>query len=184
MGAMTSTNDAGTTADTKTTAVETSILGRKEDKPEETVPGWTIMRPLKRKGNKRNDTGSVSKLIAPTNSDGSPVDSKTMSDLKITDTNGSGDVYGGVGEVEALQDLRSDDELLEDDEEESTRNRGASPMQNLESNGSPVGETNGGITQYKVYKRRWFGLVQLVLLNVVVSWDVSSTIAVSYHVCC
>jgi hypothetical protein len=26
---------------------------------------------------------------------------------------------------------------------------------------------------YKVYKRRFFGLVQLVLLNVVVSWDVS-----------
>ena len=26
---------------------------------------------------------------------------------------------------------------------------------------------------YKVYKRRWFGLMQLVLLNIVVSWDVS-----------
>ena len=28
-------------------------------------------------------------------------------------------------------------------------------------------------THFKVYKRRWFGLAQLVLLNVVVSWDVS-----------
>jgi hypothetical protein len=27
-------------------------------------------------------------------------------------------------------------------------------------------------THFKVYKRRWFGLAQLVLLNVVVSWDV------------
>lgn len=26
---------------------------------------------------------------------------------------------------------------------------------------------------YKVYKRRWFGLAQLTLLNIVVSWDVS-----------
>ena len=26
---------------------------------------------------------------------------------------------------------------------------------------------------YKVYKRRWFGLMQLVLLNIIVSWDVS-----------
>ena len=26
---------------------------------------------------------------------------------------------------------------------------------------------------YKVYKIRWFGLMQLVLLNIVVSWDVS-----------
>jgi FLVCR family MFS transporter 7 len=28
---------------------------------------------------------------------------------------------------------------------------------------------------FKVYKRRWFGLGQLVLLNIVVSWDVSTT---------
>lgn len=28
-------------------------------------------------------------------------------------------------------------------------------------------------THFKVYKRRWFGLAQLVLLNIVVSWDVS-----------
>jgi len=28
-------------------------------------------------------------------------------------------------------------------------------------------------THYKVYKRRWLGLGQLVLLNIVVSWDVS-----------
>lgn len=26
--------------------------------------------------------------------------------------------------------------------------------------------------QYRVYKRRWFGLFQLVLLNIIVSWDV------------
>lgn len=31
----------------------------------------------------------------------------------------------------------------------------------------------GGQIEYKVYKRRWFGLMQLVLLNIVVSWDVS-----------
>jgi hypothetical protein len=28
--------------------------------------------------------------------------------------------------------------------------------------------------RYRVYKIRWFGLVQLVLLNIIVSWDVSS----------
>lgn len=28
-------------------------------------------------------------------------------------------------------------------------------------------------THFKVYKRRWLGLGQLVLLNIVVSWDVS-----------
>ena len=35
---------------------------------------------------------------------------------------------------------------------------------------------NGGgrHTEYKVFKRRWFGLAQLVLLNIIVSWDVIS----------
>lgn len=28
-------------------------------------------------------------------------------------------------------------------------------------------------TEYRTYKRRWFGLVQLTLMNIVVSWDVS-----------
>jgi hypothetical protein len=28
--------------------------------------------------------------------------------------------------------------------------------------------------EYKVYKRRWFGLVQLTLLNIIVSWGVSA----------
>ena len=27
--------------------------------------------------------------------------------------------------------------------------------------------------EYRVYKRRWFGLVQLVLLNIIESWAVS-----------
>ena len=27
-------------------------------------------------------------------------------------------------------------------------------------------------TVYRTYKRRWFGLLQLVLLNIIVSWDV------------
>lgn len=33
-------------------------------------------------------------------------------------------------------------------------------------------EANGGQVVNRVYKRRWFGLTQLVLLNIVVSWDV------------
>lgn len=37
-------------------------------------------------------------------------------------------------------------------------------------------EANGGQVVYKVYKRRWFGLTQLVLLNIVVSWDVRGTL--------
>ncbi|KAK3905196.1 major facilitator superfamily domain-containing protein [Staphylotrichum tortipilum] len=32
-------------------------------------------------------------------------------------------------------------------------------------------EAGDSTVQYKVYKRRWFGLVQLALLNIIVSWD-------------
>lgn len=34
------------------------------------------------------------------------------------------------------------------------------------------GITTASEPEYKVYKIRWFGLVQLILLNIVVSWDV------------
>jgi hypothetical protein len=36
-------------------------------------------------------------------------------------------------------------------------------------------------THYKVYKRRWIGLAQLVLLNIVVSWDVSAPFPSRIH---
>ena len=36
----------------------------------------------------------------------------------------------------------------------------------------PVGSAPAG-PEYKVYRRRWFGLLQLTLLNIIVSWDVS-----------
>ncbi len=37
-----------------------------------------------------------------------------------------------------------------------------------------VAEGDAASARYRVYKRRWFGLVQLTLLNIIVSWDVSS----------
>jgi hypothetical protein len=42
----------------------------------------------------------------------------------------------------------------------------------VDSGAVETGGTAAG-AQYRVYKRRWFGLVQLTLLNIVVSWDVS-----------
>ncbi|KAF4868791.1 MFS-type transporter EF102 [Colletotrichum siamense] len=55
------------------------------------------------------------------------------------------------------------------------------------------GDDNGSVmegtaTEYRTYKRRWFGLAQLTLLNVIVSWDwltfgpVASTAATYYNV--
>lgn len=39
--------------------------------------------------------------------------------------------------------------------------------------GDGGGGGGAGERTYKVYKRRWFGLAQLTLLNIIVSWDVS-----------
>ena len=39
-------------------------------------------------------------------------------------------------------------------------------------NGEIEGDDNLNVT-YRVYRRRWFGLAQLVLLNIIASWDVS-----------
>lgn len=38
------------------------------------------------------------------------------------------------------------------------------------------------ISEYRVYKRRWFGLVQLALLNIIVSWDVCRNTTLSYSI--
>jgi hypothetical protein len=42
----------------------------------------------------------------------------------------------------------------------------------------PAAAIEGG-AEYKVYKRRWFGLLQLALLNIIVSWDVSTLPCIS-----
>ena len=143
---------------------------QKEITSGEPLPGWTIMRPLRKRGNK--SSGATTK--ADTSANGTKgVDSKADSDLKITETNASSN---GVGEAEALHDLRSDDELLGDEEEQgrATRENGNPGNHTLQNNDGPIeeGTVNGG-GEYKVYKRRWFGLFQLVLLNIIVSWDVS-----------
>jgi len=114
------------------------------------------MRGLKSKGGARHSNGIA---------DG--VDRK--GDLKTTQTNvtnGSGDGPGGVGEVEALHEIRSDDELLGSDDE-GTSPRGV----NADNGADDDGTITSSETEFKVYKRRWFGLVQLVLLNIIVSWD-------------
>jgi hypothetical protein len=52
------------------------------------------------------------------------------------------------------------------------------PASNTDANADTDGTNvatmirSGQMVGYKVYKRRWFGLAQLVLLNIIVSWDV------------
>lgn len=41
------------------------------------------------------------------------------------------------------------------------------------TNGEASGDLAERATEYRTYRRRWFGLAQLTLLNIIVSWDVS-----------
>jgi FLVCR family MFS transporter 7 len=105
------------------------------------------------------------------NGNGSGIDSKNNDELKVMQSNSSGDGPDRIGEVEALHEVRSDDELLGDDERGPTMQPGGA--QEGGNNSTGAADAMGGRV-YKVYKRRWFGLVQLALLNIIVSWDVSS----------
>jgi hypothetical protein len=144
----------------------------------ETLPGWTIMRPLRMRGLKGKGSGSSSAANgagSANGNNGNSVDPKNISDLKVTETNDSGDGPNGIGEVDALHEVRSDDELLGNNEQGGAIRRGTPGQQsNTGNSGNDVERTLSG-REFKVYKRRWFGLAQLVLLNIVVSWDVSTS---------
>lgn len=56
---------------------------------------------------------------------------------------------------------------------EIVENVGGTGQEGDGGDGDGNGDGDGDGTVYKVYKRRWFGLIQLTLLNIVVSWDVS-----------
>ncbi|TVY15401.1 Solute carrier family 49 member A3 [Lachnellula arida] len=172
----------------------------------ETVPGWTIMRPLRMRGlkgsggNSRTNTGSGTGTGTGGGVDGDErgadrdangngnADKKGDGDFKVTETNGSGDGDGGRGEgdMEILSQVRSDDELLgEEEEEERQRQRVSNSNGRAGGTGLDGAAEEENMVKYKVYKRRWFGLVQLVLLNIVVSWDwltfaANSTTAAEY----
>ena len=73
-----------------------------------------------------------------------------------------------------LEQVRSNEVLLGDEElaGHTVRRSRDGGIQGDDERGGITGDS--GPIVWKVYKRRWFGLTQLVLLNVVVSWDVSS----------
>ena len=138
-----------------------SVVQKKEARAQsETLPGWTIMRPVKM----GRFNGKSAALVKARNTSGS----SDSGDLKATDSNDTGGTSTGTGHVEVLSDVRSLDGLLEDD----------SPADVLDTNyhrdSEADAETGFDGQEYRVYKRRWFGLVQLILLNIVVSWDVST----------
>jgi hypothetical protein len=166
------------------TEKQTNIQGSQENKteatandntaPEPAPGGWTFLQAMKMGGLKSR--GSASAAASPplskssNVSNGKSIDSKDNDELKVAQTNDSGDGPRGIGEIDALHEVRSDDELL-GDEGGSSAPQHAGTQGDGNNGGENVEGTGGRV--YKVYKRRWFGLVQLVLLNIIVSWDVS-----------
>ena len=142
----------------------------------ETLPGWTIMRPLRMRGLKGKSGASATSKGK--GNDGNV--SKNATDLKNTATNDSGESPHGIEELETLNEMRSDDELLGEGEEGQPRRDIADQRSGHDANGDDV-ESNLSGREFKVYKRRWFGLAQMVLLNIVVSWDVSSKMPSPYR---
>lgn len=50
-----------------------------------------------------------------------------------------------------------------------------------QSEGEAIGNAQPpGQSVYRVYKRRWFGLLQLVLLNIMISWNVCCIVGVCH----
>ena len=70
---------------------------------------------------------------------------------------------------EQSQDKGTSQLRVETNESANEQNR----EQDVDSSGQDAIYLSQQPMIYKSYKRRWFGLLQLVLLNIVVSWDVS-----------
>ena len=70
---------------------------------------------------------------------------------------------------EQLQDKGPSQLRVETNESADEQDR----EQTIDSSGQDTTHLSQQSMIYKSYKRRWFGLLQLVLLNIVVSWDVS-----------
>jgi hypothetical protein len=124
--------------------------------------GWTAMRDMR----KRDMKGKGESARSRADSNGTLAKSETSAAQSVE--------AGTIEEMEDLTELNSGDELLG----QNPRHGGGAQVRTTdgaadERPGSGSASGPDGAREFKVYKRRWFGLVQLVLLNIIVSWDVS-----------
>jgi hypothetical protein len=88
-----------------------------------------------------------------------------------------GSSYGATY-TETLREVTSEDGLLPGQQAQGHVVGSSNGNNNdAQHDGSAPGNGASAVEEakFKVYKRRWFGVVQLVLLNTIVSWDVSTT---------
>lgn len=86
------------------------------------------------------------------------------------------DEMNEMNEMADLNTMREIDNSPSPPETGSTEEQSRVALSGVDSGQLPFMEGGGGPVVYKVYRRRWFGLIQLVLLNIVVSWDVRATL--------
>ncbi|ESZ99379.1 hypothetical protein SBOR_0249 [Sclerotinia borealis F-4128] len=159
--------------------------------------GWTAMKELK--GKQKRKQKREQKHKAGERASGNThthththTDNTNADRLKAQSSGGEGMVEDETEDLDDLDltELNSGDDLLPDEEEGGVRRCGAGAHitnRAAERGGTdPNGIATSSGEHFKVYKRRWFGLVQLVLLNIIVSWDwltfsASSTTASQYY---
>ncbi|THV46331.1 hypothetical protein BGAL_0395g00120 [Botrytis galanthina] len=151
--------------------------------------GWTAMKDLRGKPKQKSKYKTGERTNGTSTQRG-------MSNAEMAKGQENGGEERGVEEeVEDIDDLdltelNSGDDLLPDEEEGGVRRGGTGAdgaadegLRRRSSERNAVGSNAGN---FRVYKRRWFGLVQLVLLNIIVSWDwltfsASSTTVSQYY---
>lgn len=146
----------------------------KEYSKGENVPGWSfMMRPLRRKGGKATETTHAARLDSSNDKgDIARINGQTDDDRRSAQSKAS--AYG-LEHSETLREVTSEDGLLPEEHQGQVHaakdGEGNDPQQSSASGESPLASEG---PRFKVYKRRWFGVVQLALLNTIVSWDVSA----------
>lgn len=156
-------------------ADHTGVAVHQKETLGEILPGWTITRPTRTRGLKAKGKGKGKGSFTKPDlgMDESTVD--RSHDKNIGGFKESTEITGRGDGLDGLHDIRSDDELLGSDDEGDAARRAPAHL-GSEGTAGDEGTIAGGDTTFKVYKRRWFGLVQLVLLNIIVSWNVSSLV--------
>ena len=90
---------------------------------------------------------------------------RTPSDAPIDEPTG-GSSFPEI-EVERTQESQNTTEKMKMGHEFELLNRERDGASN------PSSSSAGSVPVYRTYKRRWFGVAQIVLMNIIVSWDVS-----------
>ncbi|KZL64386.1 major facilitator superfamily transporter [Colletotrichum incanum] len=92
-------------------------------------------------------------------------DSHAKQDVPMPNHTRPGSGFGKLGD--------EDYELRDVDSSASRDISGTGVPRNVDAMGGADNDSvlEGTTTEYRTYKRRWFGLAQLTLLNIVVSWD-------------